>query len=146
MLCLFDTDRHICGTVEVACLSTANEQCRRHVIPQLLNRHPHPHSSPALSLPKPRHLHLPCALRRFLLTGSASISGARQPASITSRLCLCHRSLHTPTVTLMCDVSRHGAGPLTPHAAVSTTNPTTCHSFHLLLAANSQFWSPPPSS
>lgn len=63
-------------------------------------------SRPKLSIPNPRHVHLPSALQLFLLTGSASISWAQQPASITSHLCLCHRGLDTLTAPLMW--ARHG--------------------------------------
>lgn len=42
-----------------------------------------------------------------LVTGSASIFGAQQPASITSLLGLCHGGVNTLIVTRMRDVSQH---------------------------------------
>lgn len=52
-------------------------------------------------------LRLPQSSPLFLVTGSTSIFGAQQPATITSLLSLCHGTFQTLIVTLMSDVSQH---------------------------------------
>lgn len=70
------------------------------------------------------------SLQPPLQPGSASISWAQQPASITRHLRLCQRSLHTP-VTLMCAVSRHLPEHLYHTWSHFNYHPTPCFSFHL---------------
>lgn len=93
------------------------------------------------SISKLRHLHLPSALQLYFLTGSASISWAQQPASITSHLCLCHRSLDTLTVTLMWSVSRHMPDHLHPVMARSHF----CHRIPLPVFSSSPYSSSMPT-